>query len=229
MLSLGAYTAINLDGGGSTDMSIRGMVVNSPSDGSERPIADALIVKTVAACPASPDIRFSVTQLATQAGVAQRLTLLDAATGKPLDDATLSHVIWGSKGCKGLTNQWGLFVPLRVGSGTIVAMLGDKRADLPFTVTTGAPSALTATIKADPTGDINRSSVEARLVDATGNPIPGQTVAITVTGGTADAASGVTDPKGVAVFGVNWDAASDPSTRQITVSCGKLTPVTVNR
>lgn len=44
MKALGAYTAINLDGGGSSCMVINGNVKNSPSDGSERAVANGVIV-----------------------------------------------------------------------------------------------------------------------------------------------------------------------------------------
>jgi hypothetical protein len=42
--SLGARWALNMDGGGSTTMVVRGGVVNRPSDGSERPVSSALLV-----------------------------------------------------------------------------------------------------------------------------------------------------------------------------------------
>jgi hypothetical protein len=45
MLTLGAFEAMNLDGGGSTTMVINGAVVNSPSDKTgERPVGSALLV-----------------------------------------------------------------------------------------------------------------------------------------------------------------------------------------
>jgi exopolysaccharide biosynthesis protein len=45
MRSLGARDALNLDGGGSTTMVVRGQVVNRPSDRvGERPVSDALYV-----------------------------------------------------------------------------------------------------------------------------------------------------------------------------------------
>jgi hypothetical protein len=44
MISLGCRQAMNLDGGGSTAMSLMGMLVNRPSDGSERRVANALVV-----------------------------------------------------------------------------------------------------------------------------------------------------------------------------------------
>ena len=42
--SLGATWALNLDGGGSTTMVVRGRVVNKPSDGHERSVGSALLV-----------------------------------------------------------------------------------------------------------------------------------------------------------------------------------------
>lgn len=44
MLKLGAVNAINLDGGGSSEMSVRGLTVNGPSDGKPRPVANGLFV-----------------------------------------------------------------------------------------------------------------------------------------------------------------------------------------
>ncbi len=46
MLELGAVNAMNLDGGGSTTMVIRNRVLNLPSDGIERPVANAIVVIT---------------------------------------------------------------------------------------------------------------------------------------------------------------------------------------
>ncbi len=44
MLWLGAHQAINLDGGGSSAMVVKGKVVNHPSDGIERGVGDALLI-----------------------------------------------------------------------------------------------------------------------------------------------------------------------------------------
>jgi Phosphodiester glycosidase len=40
----GAVRALNLDGGGSSEMLVKGKIVNRPSDGSERPITNALLL-----------------------------------------------------------------------------------------------------------------------------------------------------------------------------------------
>lgn len=44
MKELGAVDALNLDGGGSTTMWMRGRVINRPTDGIERPVSNALLV-----------------------------------------------------------------------------------------------------------------------------------------------------------------------------------------
>ncbi len=41
--ALGMHNAVNLDGGGSTTMSVDGTLVNQPSGGEERPVGDALV------------------------------------------------------------------------------------------------------------------------------------------------------------------------------------------
>jgi exopolysaccharide biosynthesis protein len=46
MQSLGAIEAVNLDGGGSTTLTIGTEIVNRPSDATgERPIADAIVIR----------------------------------------------------------------------------------------------------------------------------------------------------------------------------------------
>ncbi|NLJ75120.1 MAG: phosphodiester glycosidase family protein [Firmicutes bacterium] len=44
LIELGAVQAMNLDGGGSTTMVIRDLVLNLPSDGVERPVSNAIVV-----------------------------------------------------------------------------------------------------------------------------------------------------------------------------------------
>jgi len=42
--SLGARDGLALDGGGSTEMVVGSKVLGRPSDGSQRPVSDALVV-----------------------------------------------------------------------------------------------------------------------------------------------------------------------------------------
>lgn len=46
LIELGAVQAMNLDGGGSTTMVIRNLVLNLPSNGRERPVSNAIVVVT---------------------------------------------------------------------------------------------------------------------------------------------------------------------------------------
>jgi hypothetical protein len=72
MLSLGAVSAANLDGGGSTAMSIRGVLTNRPSDAAgERPVGTALVVVPVGAQP---------TRAATATATATASSAVDPAT-----------------------------------------------------------------------------------------------------------------------------------------------------
>jgi len=54
-LRLGAVSAMNLDGGGSSTMVVDGRIVNRPSDGRERPVASVLLVSKEAAAGGTPD------------------------------------------------------------------------------------------------------------------------------------------------------------------------------
>lgn len=54
MVELGCEEAINLDGGGSATMWVLGQVVNSPSEGRQRPGANALVVMRRPTSPESP-------------------------------------------------------------------------------------------------------------------------------------------------------------------------------
>lgn len=59
MQSLGVWNAMNFDGGGSTSMSIMGLVMNSPSEIIERNVANALLVSTdYKGTPVTPDQDF---------------------------------------------------------------------------------------------------------------------------------------------------------------------------
>jgi hypothetical protein len=44
MQTLGAVNALNLDGGGSSEMVVNGLVASRPSDGQERAVSNALVV-----------------------------------------------------------------------------------------------------------------------------------------------------------------------------------------
>lgn len=55
LVRLGCREAVNLDGGGSSTLWLLGRVMNSPSDGRERPVANALVVVQRPSSPAGGD------------------------------------------------------------------------------------------------------------------------------------------------------------------------------
>ncbi len=58
LLNAGCKDALNLDGGGSSTLLVRGRVVNQPSDGRERPIANALLLLNL--FPPQPIVRLAI-------------------------------------------------------------------------------------------------------------------------------------------------------------------------
>ncbi len=75
---LGCTDAINLDGGGSTTAWVRGAVINQPSDGRERRVADSLFLFSTA--PKGPPVRLIISpaEIAILAGASCSLTLAGA-------------------------------------------------------------------------------------------------------------------------------------------------------
>jgi hypothetical protein len=222
MKSLGAVEAINLDGGGSSSLSIRGIVTNSPSEGKERPVANALIVYAPPSCVNCGQIGFARKDpLVAASGEGRTLRLVDMATSRPISDDAKKNIVWGTTGGIGFVDQRGRFVPIKAGSGAVVALAGEQRIELPVTVVPGKPIELTAEIIPDEAGIPNAGKVEVSLSDANGNGIPNQAVRLSVKGGTPDCAGKTTDENGIAVFNMTWDTTADKA--KVKVSASGLT------
>jgi hypothetical protein len=118
MFRLGCIDAINLDGGGSTTLNIRGLTLNRPSDGSERPVANALVVFSPAApIPVFGEPTGVIAGPATvQPGQKARFRLVDH-TGADVDPA---EVLWSAQGA-GWIDQGGYLTGAREGNCTIKA------------------------------------------------------------------------------------------------------------
>ncbi|MFQ3550343.1 MAG: phosphodiester glycosidase family protein, partial [Armatimonadota bacterium] len=142
MLKIGCVNAMNLDGGGSTSMSIGGWIINSPSEGSERPVANALLVY------AKPQIYDTLDKLSFAAetnpmtfeigaGIQQFLVWSDEA--QMLTDEQLSKIIWGTKGGVGFINQQGYFTPTKERKGKLGVMYGNQSAEIDIKVIKPVP------------------------------------------------------------------------------------------
>jgi hypothetical protein len=222
MKKLGAVDAINLDGGGSTTLSAKGVLINSPSDGAERPVADALLIYATSSTEQLPTIKFAdAGPLTMNSGAGRMLSLVDDTTCKPIADDVTDKVVWGTTGGVGFVNQKGYFTPLKTGQGKIVALLGTQRIELQVFVVPCKPTSLTAKLVADPSGAPNRAQLNVTLSDAYGNGVAGRTVTISVKGGIPDSPTVTTDSKGQTSVGITLD--STRADAKVTVSSSGLT------
>ncbi|MDW8107668.1 MAG: phosphodiester glycosidase family protein [Armatimonadota bacterium] len=138
MARYGAVEAINLDGGGSTTLVVRNLVVNSPSDGTERPVSNAWLVYDHALRPTLPretNYRIEPSQVALKVGEQVRFRVMR-------EDRPLStwEVIWGGNSV-GFIDQWGRFRALRAGRGVISAYVDGQWLYALVEVAEEAPSA----------------------------------------------------------------------------------------
>ena len=218
MQRLGAVQAINMDGGGSTALSVRGAVANSPSGGQERAVA-SMIVLSATPAPGNLDFRFSEPSTEVISGQPVRPQLIEAATEQPLDVKSAQNIVWGTTGGIGFVSQEGRFIPIKAGQGAIVAMLGDKKVELPVTVKPGAPVKIEAKLEPDVSGATNRSSIVVKILDANGNLIPNHGFRLSAVGGEVDAPLGVTDDSGQGVAGVTWEFTKGGV---VTITVGEL-------
>jgi hypothetical protein len=129
MLGLGCREALNLDGGGSTTLWLRGRVVNSPSGGSERRVANALVVLN--SSPIGPPVRLSLAPQQVSALPGARVAIsaeLEDANCNPLPP---SAVGWRSDPRLGRVDEKGVFEAAAVETpqaGFITATAGSMSA-----------------------------------------------------------------------------------------------------
>ncbi|NGP46505.1 hypothetical protein G4V62_16700 [Bacillaceae bacterium SIJ1] len=141
MISLGAHDAINLDGGGSTAMSIRDLgtfspaLINKPSDGAERGVSATLQAISTAPTGDPETIKFSK----EAEGKIVKGTSLDLMFDYALDeyyntvrvdDSDINYDVTGGVGdISGKT-----FTATNAGKGKIVARVGDATGEIDVTV-----------------------------------------------------------------------------------------------
>jgi hypothetical protein len=212
MLKYGAIQAINLDGGGSSQMVVRGLYVNGPSDGYPRPVANALVVTSDAPLEVSET---AGVPLALRAGERRVLPL------EP-DLLVLGEPLWGTVDGRGFVDQRGAITATRAGQATAGAVVGGRRVTVPLTVSPGPPATLKAVLTAAPNNPPDRNTITVTVTDAYGNPIEGQTVRFHATGGVPDQPEAVTDKAGRVVIEVVWDVEKG---RSVSASSGPLGPI----
>ncbi|MFN7018273.1 MAG: phosphodiester glycosidase family protein [Fimbriimonadales bacterium] len=133
----GAVEAINLDGGGSTTLVVRNLVVNSPSDGAERPVSNAWLVYDDALRPTLPqytDYRIEPPQATLKVGEQVRFRLMRGE-----QPVSTWEAVWGAVGI-GFIDQWGRFRALRPGRGVISVYTDGQWLHAPVEVVSDAPA-----------------------------------------------------------------------------------------
>jgi len=227
MQRLGAINAINLDGGGSSTMVVGGGVVNAPSDGRERAIADALLVygsppeaapmNGLRIQPNAPD------GVVVRVGEPLAFRVMDDA-GNPLPADT--PVLWGTGDGFGFISQRGVFTASHTGTGTILARIGGQQVSVAVRVVGGSPARLKATLGSVANNPPDRNLLTVTVLDRYGNPVAGQQVAVKIVGGQALSPL-VTDNNGQARAEIVWDV--DTGHRFLTLWAGSAPAITLRR
>lgn len=244
----GAWNAINLDGGGSTVLAANGLTVSSPQgDGSERPVADMLMVYSTRAkqpdapavadpeagqegvgdtAPQSVGLQIVVPAAPPRVGSVVPLALRDGARTVP---GSSPSIIWqGPAGGVGFVNQKGYLITTTPGTGRLTALYKGQTVTVPVVVAGATPAKpvyhLEARLVPDPYKMEGRSQLAVRVLDAQSKPLADAPIAVVVTGGTADTLILKTDKDGSAVVGITWAAGKGGTVR---VSSGTLIPITL--
>jgi hypothetical protein len=151
MLSHGAYNAIEFDSGGSAEMvaklpgQAQVSVLNTPSDGAERPVANGLFLYSTEAAPAAAThaVVNGGKPMAVLAGTSEQVAAYATdAKGNPaatpvrvsVDPPDLATVT-GSPTSSGTTSTLTLKAGSRPGSGSLVVKAGNAISREPLTVT----------------------------------------------------------------------------------------------
>ena len=146
-IDLGYRDAVNLDGGGSTTMVVRNRIVNSPSDGAERRVANALALFSSAPVTGKP-VRLAVEPAEADVLTGEKLPLV----AKGLDEyynpvAVDPKMVRWETGPLGQVDEQGNFVAASVNvptAGLITARYGEMMAAAVVSVVP-APTRLTIT------------------------------------------------------------------------------------
>lgn len=129
---LGCVEALNLDGGGSSELTIGQSVVNRPSDGAERPIANALVVTAPFASLDGTYVIAGREEVALGTGADYRV--LDREVEIPG-----ASVVWSAEGAAWV-DQGGRLRPIQTGEAIVRAWIGGKVVEKRVRIVSRTPS-----------------------------------------------------------------------------------------
>jgi hypothetical protein len=119
LLRLGCRDAINLDGGGSTALNLLGVTVNRPSDGRERPVANAVAIFGPQPESLSGELRMVSPATLT---VGETATLRVFVGEREVESA---RVLWSCMGAAWI-DQGGVLRPHAAGEAKVTVSVGGK-------------------------------------------------------------------------------------------------------
>jgi len=190
--TLGCTWACNQDGGGSSTMVVNGTVMNNPSDGSERAVANGMLMCNLVAksqsttFSANDAVRTTASANVRQGPGTNYAVLATVASGT--SGTVLSHNLNGVA-AKG-DNWW------KVDFNGTVGWVPESVIDIPTTCHVDS-IVLTAVRVSGPN---RKGRATVTIKDNTGNPVSGATVTGDFTGDFNETQSGVTGSDGVAVI-----------------------------
>lgn len=160
MIELGAYQAINLDGGGSTTMLARKpgdevlTVANTPADGTLRRISNGIAIKNTAPRGSLRHILLEAEDTNVFAGTGRTLSVKGCDSSYNPVDIVLDKVNWSVSGVEGYFDR-NVFYPLAPGKAVITASYMGRTADITLKVL-DAPAMLSAP-------DVLKTDLDTRL------------------------------------------------------------------
>ncbi len=214
MKQAGAVDAMNLDGGGSSVMVVRGRVVNMPSDGTSRLVANSLLIS--APTEEQATVHAPLALVNPPHSVTAGSTLHLRSSGDPW--------LWGTSNGRGFVSQTGNFTSYTAGITTVIAGTGGARTKLGLEVVPAAVSHFRASLVM-----LNAftSTLTVHAYDRYGNSVEGVHILVT-TQPALPAATIITDAHGLAGANITWPAEQS-SSDSVSVSAPGATPLVILR
>jgi exopolysaccharide biosynthesis protein len=170
---LGAVDAMNLDGGGATEMVIKDGIANNPSDGRERAIKNAVIVRVPTSIPSSiKEASISPSPLILSVGDEIPLSVIGMdSKGNPFS-VDGRWIGWDVEGGKALLKPGGKLIGIEPGTGKIRCFIGNTEISEDLIVLPGPPKRME--------WEAMGRELRITLMDPGYNPIPNLEVNVTL-------------------------------------------------
>lgn len=197
MMDFGCTDAINLDGGGSSTLMVRDMVINSPSDGVQRAIASGFLVHApefAGLSSATLEVKTPLSPLMP----GQKVDLKVAVNGQDVQSPSTGQLVWGTANGGGFVDQNGRFTATRPGAPKVRAWLSGSSGEATVQVIPEPLNLATAwNTASEPSGRI----LVVTATRGTANSIAaGVDISVKAAGVTVTPPTAKTDDKGTARF-----------------------------